>query len=108
MFTLFAALSVYARYEVILQWQISKGNYARNDSLTNTGLWRFMLRDIVLVLLAPAPFLNGVTFREKYVDLNAEMEFEINTLLLALAVFIRSSMLFRVSLSVSYFMSPRS
>ncbi len=60
-------LSVICKYQTYLKWYVSRGLMTEHDSVFTTGWWKKMSLEIILVMVAPYPFLQDVTYTE-YID----------------------------------------
>mmetsp|Transcript_35663 Transcript_35663/g.54567 ORF Transcript_35663/g.54567 Transcript_35663/m.54567 type:complete len:111 (+) Transcript_35663:568-900(+) len=61
----FLAISIYTRYDIWLAWSKSIQKYTMYDNLINTGLYKNMLCEIVINVIAPYSFLKGIVYKEK-------------------------------------------
>ena len=55
---------VVVRYQMHLNWAISKGHFTRIDTLLTTGQLKTIILEIILVILGPYEFFNKVMFFE--------------------------------------------
>ena len=75
-------LSIYIRYDLWLEWSKTVQRYTKLDTLINTGLWKAMLIEIVVVVIAPMPFLDGVKYTENVKAFETTLTYEVNDILL--------------------------
>ena len=80
--------------------------YTQFDTLVNTGLWRYLMLEMCLSVIAPYPFFDGLKYRESVDAFETSVEYEINDILLY-ASFVRIYLLIRFLLYMTQFMSPR-
>lgn len=105
--TLFLLFSIYMRYDLWLRWKISlESLYTIHDTLTNTGIIKQIYFEQFLCLLAPYPFLDGITIAEEVKMLDTTINYEINHILLCMC-FIRVYLLLRFTFYLSNFHNPR-
>lgn len=57
-------ITIYFRYDLYLRLHITRGLLIEFDNLMSTGWWQDMVTEQVLALIAPYPFLNGITYTE--------------------------------------------
>mmetsp|Transcript_8536 Transcript_8536/g.13177 ORF Transcript_8536/g.13177 Transcript_8536/m.13177 type:complete len:97 (+) Transcript_8536:665-955(+) len=62
--TICLCISQYIRYDLWLTWSKSVNKFTEYDTLVTTGLWRSLLFEILISVIAPYPFLNGVIYSE--------------------------------------------
>lgn len=87
--------------------QITKGKKTKYDDLLNTGHWKYVVKEIIVNLISPMPFLYNITYEEFiYVD-QVKVRVMVNTILLILMILIRLYHIVRIVLISSYFMSSR-
>ena len=104
--TIFLILSIYIRYDIWLQWSITIEKYTIYDTIYNTGIWKNMLVEIVVNILAPTPFFDGWKYTEKVEAFDTEVQYEVNDILLFLS-FARLYKLVEFILYQTEFMNPR-
>mmetsp|Transcript_13141 Transcript_13141/g.22219 ORF Transcript_13141/g.22219 Transcript_13141/m.22219 type:complete len:349 (-) Transcript_13141:104-1150(-) len=80
--TLFVIVSSYIRYDIWLQWSKSIQKYTQYDNLINTGVWKSLFFEILVNIVAPYPFLDGVKYVEIVKDYDTQIEYEVNDILL--------------------------
>ena len=106
MCTIFLLFSVFIRYDLWLSWSKSVNRFTSFDTLSNTGLWKYMIMEILVCAVAPYPFLNGVYYVEVVEAYSTEITYEINDILLFF-MFCRLYLLVRFSFYLTEFMNPR-
>ena len=106
MCTIFLLFSVFIRYDLWLSWSKSVNRFTSFDTLSNTGLWKYMIFEMVICAVAPYPFLNGVYYVEVVEAFSTEITYEINDILLFF-MFCRLYLLVRFSFYLTEFMNPR-
>ena len=98
---------LYIRYDIGLQWSISVQRFTKFDNLYNTGLWKNLLFEIALNLIAPYHFLESVEYVEMVEAWEYEIHYPINDVLLWFS-FVRLYLLVKLALYSTYFMDQRS
>mmetsp|Transcript_1371 Transcript_1371/g.1802 ORF Transcript_1371/g.1802 Transcript_1371/m.1802 type:complete len:217 (+) Transcript_1371:480-1130(+) len=104
--TLFLIFSLYVRYEIWLVWCKSVETFIENDTLITTGLWRTLVFEGIICLIAPYPFFEDKYLEEYVVDFKTDARLRINDLLL-FGMFARIYLLVRFIFYVSEFLNPR-
>ena len=56
--------------------------YTKYDTLSNTGLWKSLAFELVIILVAPLPFFDGLKYRETINAFEVSIEYEVNDILL--------------------------
>jgi hypothetical protein len=105
--TLLLAFSIYQRYEIYLAWCVSRNLLTEYDNLISTGWWRKLSLELVIILMAPYPFLMGLQYHEDNTNWNITVTYEINQILMCFS-FCRVYLLLRFTLINSKFNNPRS
>ena len=81
--------------------------YTIFDNLINTGLWRYIVLEVLINVIAPLPFFDGLLYTE-YVDAyDVTIKYELNDILLFF-MFNRLYLVFKLSLYMTQFLQPRS
>ena len=106
MCTIFLEFSIYIRYDVRLKWCKSVGKYTKFDTLSNIGLWKQMLFEMICCLIAPYPFLVGVNYKEYVEAYDYTITYEINDIMLFI-MFCRMYLPVRFSFYMTEFLDPR-
>ena len=104
--TIFLVCSIYIRYDLWLQWAKTVEMYTQFDTLVNTGLWKYLMMEILACIIAPMPFFDGLKYYENVSAYETSIEYEINDILLYVS-FIRMYLMIRYLLYMTQFMSPR-
>ena len=71
-----------------------------HDTVITTGWWKKMTFEILLILVAPYPFLQDVTYTEFVDQYHVDIRYEVNDILLCFS-FLRSYQFLRCTLVVS-------
>ena len=101
-------LGLVFRYRLKLLLSQAKGTYSQYDTLVNTGLYRFLLVEVVLNSITPFPFIWDETYNESYSDYSTNVDYRINDIFLLIMCMFRVYLLVRTSLTLSHFMDTRS
>ena len=107
MCTMMLLLSIYIRYVLWLQWAKTVEKYTKYDGFVNTGLWKEILMELLINLVSPMPFFNGIKYTEYVKAFDTTIEYEWNDILLFFA-FMRLYLTLKFLLYLSSFMNPRS
>lgn len=105
--SIFLAITIYIRYEVLLQWYVTMNQLTEYDTVISTGWWQEMVFEQLLCLIAPYPFFKGIIYSERNNDWNITITYELNQILMCLS-FARVYLLLRLHLFSTNFMNPRS
>ena len=106
MCTVFLLISIYFRYDLLLKQNITVQVYTKDDTLKTTGLWRWMIAELVMCSIAEYPFLEGLEYVEYVQDWDTTIVYNVNDIML-FAMFIRLYLLYRFSFYLSEFLNPR-
>ena len=106
MCNIFLAISIYLRYDIWFKWSKSVERFSKFDTLINTGQWKPMVGEMIILLIAPTPMLEEVEYTEYNQDFNYDCVYEVNDYFLAFC-FIRFYLLVKVVLFSTYFIGPR-
>lgn len=105
--TIALIVAQYFKYNIYLKWYVSRNLISEHDTLLTTGWWKKMIFEMLLMLLAPYPFMQDIEYTE-YVDAyDTYINYQLNDILLCFS-FIRIYLFLRCALVVSPFMNPRS
>ena len=55
---IFAGISHWMRHNLYFDWRLAKRQITRFDTMRNTGEWKSVAYEIILLLPMPYPFLN--------------------------------------------------
>ena len=53
---------VVCKYQTYLKWYVSRGLMSEHDSVFTTGWWKKMFLEILIIMIAPYPFLQSITY----------------------------------------------
>jgi hypothetical protein len=81
--------------------------YSELDNLFNTGDFKWMLLEIVMMFIMPYPSLYNATYMEKANDKDADAVFQWNDFLLCFCIFVRIHFLARAILNMSNYTEAR-
>lgn len=105
--TLATCFGLYTRYVLYLDWFKSRGLLTEFETVQSTGWWKQLSYEIIIVIIAPLPYLEDYRYHE-YVDMfHADISYTYNEILLSFMLF-RVYIFVRYALVASQFMSPRS
>lgn len=99
--------SIIFRYHIQLQWKRSVWLLTKYDNWMNTGAWKSIIIEIILVLLSPYPFFIGLHIHEHNLDYMIVVKYEVNDYL-TMFMFCWVYFLFWLCLTLSQYMSSRS
>jgi len=99
--------SLYINYEIWISWSQTAGNYSPYDTLYNTGVWKWLIFEIIINMLAPYWFFKGIKYTEEHPDAEVTLTYEFNDLLLCFS-FIRLYLPIKLYLYSTEFINPRS
>jgi len=80
--------------------------FTKYDTLMNTGLWKSMVFEMVICMVAPYPFLHDKLYVEYVEAYDTKITYQINDLML-FVMFSRIYLPVRFSFYLSNFMNPR-
>lgn len=90
-----------------MEWFISRGLLTEHETLQSTGWYKNLSYEILMVIIAPLPYLEDYRYHE-YVDMfDANISYTYNEIFLSFMLF-RCYIFVRYALVASQFMSPRS
>ena len=98
--------SVYIRWDLWFKWSIQIQKFSRYDTLANTGHVKWIVAEMIILLIGPTFVLDGVTYTEYNSDLNFDTVYHVNDFLLFFS-FIRLYLLARCILIQTIYMNPR-
>ena len=104
--TLFLIISLFTRYDLWLRWCISVRRYSKMDTFVTTGLWKNLLFECLINIVAPYHFFDGIKYVEYSKDYEMDIVYEVNDLLLFF-MFFRLYLVCRFLFYLSHFMNPR-
>ena len=100
-------VTMYSRYTLYLEWYKSRSLLTEYDTIRSTGWWKMLALECFLMLMAPYPFLQHLTYSEYNDQFHTTIEYTFNEILLCFG-FIRGYVFVRYTLVSSQFMNPRS
>jgi hypothetical protein len=83
--TILLLISIYIRYKIWLQWAKTVEKYTKYDGFVNTGLWKEIVIELLVNVVAPMPMFNGMKYTEYNVAFDATIQYEVNDILLFFA-----------------------
>ena len=105
--TIVLMFALYSRYYLQLKLLILNGKAFEFETIKSIGWRNYLFKEYFIVLLAPLPGLNLVTFREYNVDYDIYVKYDVNDILLAL-MFFRIFLFARWIVFNTDYMRPRS
>lgn len=100
-------LSIVAKRILFISWMKAKMNYTNLDNLFNTGIFKYMMLEILLTLVMPYPSLYNKVYYEQANEKSAGIPFLWNDWLLCFCIFFRVHFLLRTILSLSWYTEAR-
>ena len=85
----------------------SKKIYTELDNVYNTGIFKWLLIEIVSMLIMPYPMIHNHVYYEEANDFSAGIAFQWNDFLLCFMMMVRLVYVFRVALNNSFYTDPR-
>lgn len=104
--TICLVISLYIRYDLWIKWSKSVNKLTRWDTLQTTGLWKNLVVEILINVIAPYHLLDGIKYVEYVKAYDYTIEYEVNDLMLFF-MFVRLYLPLRYSFYLSDFMNPR-
>lgn len=83
--TVGAIISIYIRYDLYLKWNKVRGLLTEYDTLWNTGRYKGLIMETILVMIAPYPYLYDIKYTEYNQQFNVVITYDVNDLLLFFA-----------------------
>jgi len=103
-YNLFCTISliccIVCKYQTYLKWYVSRGLMSEHDTVFTTGWWKKMFAEILIIMIAPYPFLQTVTYEEYIDQYKVDITYNVNDILFCFS-FLRSFLFLRCSLVVS-------
>jgi hypothetical protein len=90
-----------------MRWMKYKKIYSDLDNLLNTGLFNWMIVEILMTLVMPYPTLYNKVYFEEANEKSAGIPFEWNDWLLCFTIFFRIHFLLRTILGLSWYTEAR-
>ena len=108
--SLLLACSIVANAQLRIRWMQFKQIYNAKDTILNTGMWKGLSLEVLIIFIQPYPFLQNVTYKEydngaAIEKLNAD--FDVNDALLSAMILLRSYFISRSLLRTTEFTDPR-
>ena len=100
-------ISLLIKYDIYIKWCKSTELFSNFETIFSSGLWKSLLAEVILQLVAPYNFLSGYKYVENVEAYDVTIEYEINELLLFFS-FVRIYMLLRMYIYYSEYLTPRS
>jgi hypothetical protein len=94
------------RYDIWFKWQQAIEEFSMFDDIFNTGVWKWLLFELLINNISPYRFLDGYKYVEYNDAYNYEIEYDVNDILLFF-MFIRLYNLGKAILIQTYYLSPR-
>jgi hypothetical protein len=80
--------SIVLRHFIYFKWLHSKKLVTQYDTLRNTGQWKIIVKELLVCIIMPLPFINNLTYSEVWKD-SDPVYFKWNYILLACMTFTR-------------------
>lgn len=109
-FNLLLFASIILRHNIYFKWLHSKKLVTQYDTLQNTGQWKVIVKEIIVCLIMPFPFINTVNYTEIFYQKEGDplkIQFRWNYILLSFMTFARVYQVIKCALMVTYWLSPR-
>lgn len=106
--TICIILALVVRYVLVLHLFKARGNYSQYDTLVNTGLYKYLIFEILINSITPFPFIWDENYSEGYADYETKVEYRINDIFLLIMCMLRTYLIIRATLTLSHFMDTRS
>ena len=90
-FNILLFTSIVLRHFIYFKWLHSKKQITMYDTLRNTGEWKVIVKEVLLCMIMPFPFINQFKYEEdwEYKGTTATKYYKINYILLSVMSFIR-------------------
>lgn len=90
-FNILLFTSIVLRHFIYFKWLHSKKQITMYDTLRNTGEWKVIVKEVLLCMIMPLPFINEFIYVENYAykTTTATLYFKWNYILLTFMAFIR-------------------
>eukprot|EP00347_Sterkiella_histriomuscorum_P011945 403370495 len=108
-YNLFLFGSIVLRHFIYFKWLHSKKLVTQYDTLKNTGQWKIIVKEIIVCLVMPYPFLNSFVYEElwEYKGDSQTVRFKWNYILFSFMTFTRIYQVIKCTLLMTYWLSPR-
>lgn len=104
--TILLLVSLYFSYKMQFSWMKARGFLSKNDDLINTGMYKYLVGELIVCFISPIPFIYDSTFTEVNDNYGVDIHHWYNDLLLAWS-FIRIYLIIRCILANCFYMSTR-
>lgn len=101
-------IALVVRYILVLHLFKARGFYSPFDTLGNTGLYKYLIVEIVINSITPFPFIWDEYYTESYSDYSTKVQYRINDIFLLIMCLFRTYLIIRAALTWSHFMDTRS
>lgn len=106
--TICVYIALVVRYSLVLHLSKARGFYSKYDTMVNTGLYKFLIFEIIINSITPFPFIWDETYQESYSDYDTKVSYRVNDIFLLIMCLTRTYIVLRASLTWSNFMDTRS
>ncbi|CDW88591.1 small-conductance calcium-activated potassium channel protein [Stylonychia lemnae] len=107
-FNIMLFISIILRHYIYFKWLHSKKMVTQYDTLRNTGQWKIIVKEILVCMIMPYPFLNTLTYTETWVKGDTYViKFKWNYILFSFMTFTRIYQIIKCTLLMTYWLSPR-
>ena len=101
-------IALIVRYTLVLTLFKARGFYSQYDTMVNTGLYKYLIFEIVINSITPFPFIWDEEYTESYSDYDTKVNYRINDIFLLIMCLCRTYLIVRAILTLSHFMDTRS
>ncbi len=90
LFNIFLFTSIVLRHYIYFKWLHSKKLITQYDTLRNTGEWKVIVKEVLVCMIMPFPFLNNYIYKEFWTkNVTYIIAFKWNYILLSFMTFVR-------------------
>lgn len=101
-------IALFVRYTLVLTLFKARGFYSQYDTMMNTGLYKYLVAEIIFNSITPFPFIWDTNYTESYPDYETKVQYRINDIFLLIMCICRTYLIVRAILTLSHFMDTRS
>lgn len=101
-------IALFVRYILVLTLFKARGFYSQYDTMMNTGLYKYLVVEIIINSITPFPFIWDTNYTESYPDYETKVQYRINDIFLLIMCICRTYLIVRAILTLSHFMDTRS
>jgi hypothetical protein len=101
-------IALFVRYTLVLSLFKARGFYSKYDTMINTGLYKYLVFEIVINSITPFPFIWDTNYTENYSDYDTKVQYRVNDIFLLIMSICRTYLIVRAILTLSPFMDTRS